>query len=153
MSINKAKTLPELFTGQENSSLDGVIRRGRQLQGLNTLISELLGSELAAHCQLANIRDKTLILTADSAAWATRVRYMAPQLLQKLRSDERLNGIDSVHVKITPPVSPADTSHSIRRASISASASECLSQCAEGIEDPQLSAALRHLAKRKRPDS
>lgn len=149
MSINKPKTLPELFSGQMNDSLDGLIRRGRQLHGLNILLGELLGTELASHCQLANIRENTLILATDSSAWATRLRYMAPQLIQQLKGDKRLNGIDTVHVIITPPVSPGDTSHPVRRASMSESASECINQCAEGISDPQLSSALKHLAKRK----
>lgn len=149
MSINKPRTLPELFTDQKNSSLDGIIRRGRQLHGLNILLGELLGTELATHCQLANIRNNTLILATDSSAWATRIRYMAPQLIQKLKGNKQLSGIDTVHVIITQPASPRDTSLPVRRASMSESASECISQCAEGISDPQLSSALRHLAKRK----
>lgn len=153
MPINKPRTLPELFTDPGNSTLSGIIQRGRQLYGLNLLIQKLLGPELAAHCQVTNIRDKTLILATDSAAWATRIRYQATQILQKIRRDERLSGIDSIQVKVIPAIVPADTSHPTRRAYLSRTAAECLSQCADGIGDPQLSAALKHLSKRKRPDS
>lgn len=152
MPINKPRKLPELLADQDNSALSGVIRRGRQLHGLGVLLGEILGPELATHCQLANIRGNTLVVAVSSTAWATRVRYQSPQLLQKIRCEERLRGIDTIHVRITPLASPlTSTSHSIRRASMSDAASECLSQCAEGIEDQNLRSALRHLAKRKRP--
>jgi hypothetical protein len=152
MPINKPRKLPELLTDEDNSALSGVIRRGRQLHGLGVLLGEILGPDLAAHCQLANIRGNTLVISASSTAWATRVRYQSPQLLQKIRCEERLRGVDSIHVRITPPEqSAASTSQSIRHASMSDAAAECLSQCAEGIEDQKLQSALRHLAKRKRP--
>jgi hypothetical protein len=153
MSINRPRPLPELLADQENPSLSGILHHCRQLHGLNALLGEILGAELAAHCHLANIRDNTLVLAADSAAWATRCRYLAPQLLQKIRSNRDLSGIDNIRVKITTPPSPADTSHSIRRAYMSETTSECINQCAESIDDPHLSSALRQLAKRKRPGS
>jgi hypothetical protein len=152
MLINKPRKLPELLAEQDNSALDGVIRRGRQLHGLGVLLGEILGPELAAHCQLANVRGNTLVVTASSTAWATRVRYQSPQLLQKIRCEERFRGIDAIHVRITPTASPrANTPHSNRRASMSEEAAECLYQCAEGIEDKNLRSALKNLAKRKRP--
>ncbi len=150
MPINKPRKLPELLTDQDNTALSGVIRRGRQLHGLGVLLGEILGPELAAHCHLANIRGNTLVVAASSTAWATRVRYQSPQLLQKIKCEERLRSIDTIHVRITSPTSQAaSTSHSTRHASMSEAASECLSQCAEGIDDKNLSTALRHLAKRK----
>jgi hypothetical protein len=152
MPIKKPRKLPELLADRDNSPLSGVIRRGRQLHGLGVLLGKILGPELAAHCQLANIRGNTLVVTASSTAWATRVRYQSPQLLQKIRCEERFRGIDTIHVRITPLTSPlARTSQPIRRASMSGAASECLSQCAEGVEDQNLRSALQHLAKRKRP--
>lgn len=150
MQINKPRTFPELLADQDNPQLSGLVRRGRHLHGLRVLLGELLGGELSAHCQLANIKGNTLVLAASSTAWATRVRYQTPQLLQKIRLDERFSGIGNIHVRIVPPESPTEAPRHVRRATLSEAASSCINQCAEGIDDPRLSSALKHLAKQKR---
>jgi len=150
MQINKPRTFPEVLADQDNPQLSGLIRRGRQLHGLRVLLGKLLGEELSAHCQLANIKGNTLVLAASSTAWATRVRYQTPQLLQKIRLDERFSGIGNIHVHITPPESSINAPRQIRRATMSEAAASCINQCAEGIDDPRLSSALQHLAKKKR---
>lgn len=43
--------------------------------------------DLALHCAAAQIQGRQLVLHTDSPAWATRLRYIAPQLLSLLRPD------------------------------------------------------------------
>jgi predicted nucleic acid-binding Zn ribbon protein len=43
--------------------------------------SEVVGPDIAAHCQPSVLAGTELKITAESTAWATQLRLMAPQLL------------------------------------------------------------------------
>jgi predicted nucleic acid-binding Zn ribbon protein len=44
----------------------------------------LVGAEVAARCQPVSLRDGELRITAESTAWATQLRMLAPQLLKRI---------------------------------------------------------------------
>lgn len=46
--------------------------------------SELVGPEIADHCQPTALVDGELVLVAESTAWATQLRLLAPSLLATL---------------------------------------------------------------------
>ena len=48
---------------------------------------EIVGADVAAHCEPEGWSDGVLTVRTDSTAWATQVRLLAPQLLRRL-SDE-----------------------------------------------------------------
>jgi predicted nucleic acid-binding Zn ribbon protein len=48
---------------------------------------EIVGSHIAAHCTPLEFNDGILTVRTDSAAWATELRMMAPQLLAKLNAE------------------------------------------------------------------
>jgi hypothetical protein len=54
-------------------------------KALLTEVRSLLPADLAGHCVAARVHDRQLVLHADSAVWATRLRYLAPQLLSLLQ--------------------------------------------------------------------
>ena len=67
-------------------------RLGRELAAQKALLADVrqcLPADLAAHCAAAQLRDDTLVLHVDSAAWATRLRYLAPQLARALATEYR----------------------------------------------------------------
>jgi len=148
MTKNRPRKFPEMMADQETSPLDNLIRRSKQLRGLSSLVSELLGPDLAAHCQLANIEGNTLILLVASTAWATRVRYQIPQLLQNFTRCEQLSHLTDIKVRISAQATAPVEEPPKRRASMSKEAAFCLRHCAESISDNRLSTALQHLAKR-----
>jgi predicted nucleic acid-binding Zn ribbon protein len=47
---------------------------------IHTAWSEIAGDELARHVTPVRLAGGVLVLRAESAAWATQVRYLAPQL-------------------------------------------------------------------------
>jgi len=47
----------------------------------------LVGTGIAAHCQPVSLRDGDLTLAAESTAWATQLRLMAPRMLGRLRAE------------------------------------------------------------------
>lgn len=49
--------------------------------------AEVVGPDLAAHTRPEAFEDGELVIAADSAAWATQVRLLAPQLLRRLGTE------------------------------------------------------------------
>jgi predicted nucleic acid-binding Zn ribbon protein len=49
--------------------------------------AEIVGQDLAAHTTPDAFTDGELAVTADSTAWATQVRLLAPQLVRRLNAE------------------------------------------------------------------
>ncbi len=66
--------------------------------------AEIVGPDLAAHTQPDSFADGELAVTADSTAWATQVRLLAPVLVKRLNAEL---GDGSVRrVKVRGPAPP-----------------------------------------------
>ena len=61
--------------------------------------TEIVGAELAAHCQPESYTDGELVVIADSTAWATQLRYLAPQLVRALNTELGHGVVKAVVVK------------------------------------------------------
>ena len=46
----------------------------------------LVGAGIAEHSQPVSLRDGALVVAAESTAWATQLRLLAPRILQRLRT-------------------------------------------------------------------
>jgi len=44
---------------------------------------DMVGSELAEHCEPVRLAGRILVVRAESAAWATQLRYLTAQLLER----------------------------------------------------------------------
>jgi predicted nucleic acid-binding Zn ribbon protein len=67
--------------------------------------AEIVGPQLAAHTKPESFEDGELVVLADSAAWATQVRLLAPQLLRRLA--EELGAGTVRKVRVRAPSGPA----------------------------------------------
>ncbi|MBD5784643.1 DUF721 domain-containing protein [Cellulosimicrobium terreum] len=76
-------------------SVGGVIGRWRQV----------VGDQVADHCEPETFEDKVLVVRADSTAWATQVRLLVPQLLRRL-ADEVGEGVVET-VTVLGPAGPS----------------------------------------------
>jgi predicted nucleic acid-binding Zn ribbon protein len=66
--------------------------------------AEIVGADLAAHTEPDSFADGELAVTADSTAWATQVRLLAPVLVRRLNAEL---GDGSVRrVKVRGPAPP-----------------------------------------------
>jgi hypothetical protein len=87
-----------------NSSLRALLRRADDLRALERLFTERLGPGFAAHFDVAGIHDDgVLVLIAHSAAWATRLRFLVPELLQWARTTAPLKHVTAIDVRIARP--------------------------------------------------
>ncbi|WP_454042829.1 DUF721 domain-containing protein [Cellulosimicrobium sp. Marseille-Q8652] len=69
-------------------SVGGVIGRWRQV----------VGDQVADHCEPETFEDKVLVVRADSTAWATQVRLLVPRLLERLAQEVGEGVVESVTV-------------------------------------------------------
>lgn len=139
------KTITELLDKGEND-LSKLMRRAQALNRLNETINGMLPPNLQGRCSVANLRNKQLIIHAESATWATLLRYEQGNILAQLHNDSKYHVIESIKVKIAPaeqvsevfyrrPQRPGTQSH------------QAICELAETIEDEDLSASISRLAK------
>jgi predicted nucleic acid-binding Zn ribbon protein len=65
----------------------------------------VVGPEVAAHCSPVSFGDGVLVVRADSSAWATQVRLLAPTLLRRL-AEELGDGVVE-QVQVHGPAAPS----------------------------------------------
>ncbi len=83
------------------SGLNTLLERANHLMRLETLLTDLLDSDLAAHFQVAATRKNRLILISPSASWATRLRMQAPRLIRSLH-EAGSRQIEHIDIRVAP---------------------------------------------------
>ena len=88
--------------------LEGVIqdrRWGEKLRGATVFErwEEVVGAELAQHCQPVRISGGVLTVAASSPQWATQLRYLTGQLQLNVNTAMGEPVVESVHVVVGRP--------------------------------------------------
>jgi hypothetical protein len=90
------------------SAIDGLLdTRGWQQQAAMGSVfgrwAEIVGQDLAAHTRPDSFADGELAVIADSTAWATQVRLLAPVLLRRLNDELGAGSVRRVKVRGPAP--------------------------------------------------
>jgi hypothetical protein len=87
-----------------NATLSLLLRQAQELRGLEGLLNARVGDAFAQNCKVAAFReDGTLLLVAKSPVWATRLRYLVPDLIAWARGVPEFRSIKSIHVQVQRP--------------------------------------------------
>lgn len=135
------------LVGKEGVSFRNTLERARQLHQLSSLITQCLDPAIAQHCQLANVRGDTLVIQSDSPGWASKLRYLGPQIINCLQQHQRLRAIKRIKVRVAPLAQPIE--RSVRRMQLSPENAQLIDSLADSITDQALGAALRRLASHR----
>ena len=103
-SGKKSLRVAEVLTNH-GSSLGKLLQRGSFLMQLQHLLSGVLDPALAANFQVTASNDKTLVLLAPTASWATLLRMQVPNLLGSLHQ-AGYTEIESINVRVAPLARP-----------------------------------------------
>jgi hypothetical protein len=129
---------------QDKPTLQRLASEIRRQERLLADIRRCLPADLGRHCLSTLVRDDVLVVHVSSPAWATRLRYLAPQLVEVLRPE--YPGLRSVQARLlvnrtgkTGPTRPSAL-HSPQAAAI-------IHGSAEHTSDPALQDALRRLGR------
>jgi len=95
------------------TTLGVLFQRAHVLLRVEQLLSGFLDPEIAAHFQVAAIRENRLILISPSANWATQLRMQAPQLTRRLR-EAGFPEIEHIDIRVAP-LAELQTVHSKKR--------------------------------------
>jgi hypothetical protein len=118
-------------------------RQKQLLEQVRACLPATLKPQLLA----AVLTDKALTLWVNSPAWASRLRYLAPQLMRQLRQQGL--AIEHLHPRIIPPRAAMQPSRRRRVAGLSEKSAEILRQTAESLEAGPLREALRRLSRHR----
>ncbi len=87
-----------------NATLSLLLRQAQELRSLESLLNARVGDAFAQNCKVAAFReDGTLLLVAKSPVWATRLRYLVPDLIAWARGVPEFQSIKSIHVQVQRP--------------------------------------------------
>ena len=123
--------------------------KAKFLHRLTLSLRMLLPSELAGHCWVASIQDRTVTIVTNDPSRASLIRFQQREILKQLNQElgltvkEYLNRIKiritNVASGIEPPTKPM---------SLSKSSAQLIDECAKTIKDKGLQEALVSLSKR-----
>lgn len=93
------KPLEELLA---SSPLQYLVTKARQITTTDEALHRILPHELAPHCRTMNITANIIVIAVDSAVWATRLRYLAPELLKTLQQNSQLKHVTEIQCRVRP---------------------------------------------------
>ncbi len=122
----------------------------RQLEAQQSLTEEvrkLLPPPLNEQLKGAVLSGRRLTLLVNSPVWASRLRYLAPQLSRQLRH----NGlpVEQVLPRIVPEQTKAHSRRKARALHLSEKNAEMLRQAADALEPGPLQEAMRRLSRHR----
>lgn len=145
MKKNKPVTIGRILG---NSAVSRLMAGASILGELDAIVRKLLPSPMKEHCRVLSVRDRVLVLAADSPVWAARLRFHSPALVKQLGNMKTVN-LRTVQVRVRPLDKPPAVQKRLNKPVLSTTSSRSLEQTARGVTDPGLKAALLRLAGRK----
>jgi len=131
----------------DSGKLKVLSHAARRLAELERLLSEAAPSALAEATRIKSFRAGTLVVSADNAAVAAKLRQLVPRLLSHIRErDPEVTGI-RVEVQPTPLAYPRAVSPG--KSAIGTAALAGFQDLAERLSDSPLKTALRRLVQRR----
>ncbi len=99
------RQLSDIMTG--DATLSMLLRQVQTLQVLEALLNARTGDSFAQHCKVAALKeDGVLVLVARTPVWATRLRYLAPDLVEWAKGVPELSTVKSIQVQVARQTGP-----------------------------------------------
>lgn len=125
-----------------------IAREARRLAELQQVFLDAAPPEFARVCRVKSCRAGTLVLWADNAAIATKLRQIAPRLLTAFK--KQVAEINGVRVEVQVKIGPGGARNRASRRTLPVEIIEQFSELAERTADPGLRSALTHFGHKKR---
>ena len=144
----KPQTLFKLISHQDER-FNHLLLQAKALTEIKIIINQVIDYQIAEHTEVAKIHNGQLTLICDSAVWATRLRYMEPQIVKKLQQYSPLKAIHKIDIKIRPLTNHTSQQNikPKRKVELSLKAANQILDEANAISDPGLKNALKKLAR------
>jgi hypothetical protein len=137
-----------------NEQLNKLYTHAKDICALNEKLHNYLAPSLGSHCTVANYSADTLIVNADTSAWASKLRNRIPDILDYARHECGLSKLISVRIRVSPnhniTRSALPATALSRKASLSKKSAEFIESVATSIEDPALRESILKISKNTR---
>lgn len=146
----KARQFNQLISS--NKQLNKLYTHAKDICALNEKLHNYLAPSLSSHCTVGNYSADTLIINADTSAWASKLRNRIPDILDYARHECGLSNIISVRIRVSPnqnntTYSSLPGTRPARKASLSKKSAEFIESVATSIEDPALRESILKISK------
>ena len=134
---------------ERGGNLPRLARHSELLGSLQQQFITLLPPDTRQHYQLRNFHGQTLYIAADTAEWATNIRYASAEILAKIKQNL---GLELTRLKCTvDPYLRQYTNDTPASAplTISESTATLLKQTAAGIKNQRLQQVLERIAAKE----
>ncbi len=130
----------------KHSPIADICKKAHSIQEIDHKLKNLLDPSLINHFELANIKTDIVILLVSSPAWATRLRYNIPAILNALNNQLNFTSVKTIRIKVRKPIPDYLTSNK-KPIYLSDKSAQFLSKVANNFNDPQLRSCILRLSK------
>lgn len=143
----KNKTLPiSTLLQDKHSPIAELCKKAIFIQKIDHKLKNLLDPSIQDHFELANIKADIAILLVSSPAWATRLRYNIPAILNALNNQLNFTSVKTIRIKVKKPITDNSVSNK-KPIYLSDNSAQFLKDVANNFNDPQLRACILKLSK------
>ncbi len=98
-TIKDPQSLDEILD-KPKTRLSWLLNKAKRIQQLDALLREILDPPLNQHCQVMNIQERTAVIAADNATWATKIRYQQRDIINRLHFHQQWYFIQQLEIKV-----------------------------------------------------
>ena len=139
-----ARKIRELLAG--SGELKALSREADHLAGVEQQLFEALPSALAEAARVKSLRAGVLVLSADNAAVAAKLRQLAPRLLLHVRKREP--EVSGIRIEVQPAPQQGRRAEIPEKSRPGAAAITNFQSLAEGLRESPLKSALERMVRR-----
>lgn len=151
MPNRKIETLLSL-QDRPRSTIARLLNQASARDAWTAQLRAFLPRELSSSCQVANVRDHLMAVHIHNAAWATRFRFLIPELLPQLNQLADFAAVREIRIRVAPvaEVDRAQRACTVERAPPD---DKVLTALADTLEYGDLKTAILRLARHGRPST
>ena len=131
-----------------SGELKTLSREARRLAEVEQRLFEATPRALAEAARVKSLRAGTIVLSADNAAVAAKLRQLAPRLLLHIRKREP--EVTVLRVEVQPAAPPSGPAASSQKRPLGETAIAEFQNLAAGLRDSQLKSAVGRLVQRRK---
>lgn len=149
--MNTEKNIAAIGTlfKKKHSHIAVLYRKGLAILELDQRLKKHLPPGLQKHFELANVNKDIAVLLADSPAWATRLRYNIPAILDTFNNKLKINPVKTIRIKVKKPIAYNSVVNK-KPLVMTTKTARYLSETAKNFHDPELQSAIKKLSTRRK---
>lgn len=144
---NKEKTLPiSSVLNDSHCSFAALYKKASSIRDIDRNLKNILEPSLKDKFELANINADVAVLLVSSSAWATRLRYNIPAILDAFNNKLNFTSIKTVRIKIKKSI-PENSTLNKKPIYLSSKSAQFLNDAASNFDDPELRKCFLNISK------